>query len=63
MSPQGQVMGNDATISPAILGYRSEDNSQRRSTKCSCHHEDEGSVASRNRSVSTMLTDASVVAA
>eukprot|EP00957_Ditylum_brightwellii_P143622 10942540-Ditylum_brightwellii.AAC.1 len=63
MSPQGQVMGDDATVSPAILGYSSEDNSQHRSTKRSCHHDDEGSVVSGNRSVSAMLTDASVVAA
>jgi hypothetical protein len=63
MSPQGQVMGDDATVSPAILGYSSADNSQRRSAKRSCHHEDEGSVASGNRSVSAMSTDASVAAA
>eukprot|EP00957_Ditylum_brightwellii_P196008 14934477-Ditylum_brightwellii.AAC.1 len=59
MSPQGQVMRDDATVSPAILGYSSEDNSQHRSTKCPCHHDDEGSVASGNRSVSAMSTDVS----
>eukprot|EP00957_Ditylum_brightwellii_P142297 10841340-Ditylum_brightwellii.AAC.1 len=63
MSPQGQVMGYDATVSPAILDHNSEDNNQRRSTKRSYHHEDEGSVASRNRSVFAMSTDVSVIAA
>eukprot|EP00957_Ditylum_brightwellii_P035852 2717289-Ditylum_brightwellii.AAC.1 len=63
VSPQGRVMGDDATVSPAILGYSSEDSSQPRSMKYSYHHDDEVSVASRNISVATMSAGISALAA